>query len=96
MLNLFNLKIYAILICRGEIRQKAEHLFDLIMLKNRKKEFIFWNNQRLKECLKMIIYFSEVLPKKYINEVMHFKGMVILMSPKGKLGDETKRIMNTE
>lgn len=96
MLNLFNLKVYAILICRGEIRQKAEHLFDLIMLKNRKKEFIFWNNQRLKECLKMIIYFSEVLPKKYINEVMHFKGVVILMSPKGKLGDETKRIMNTE
>ena len=96
MLNLFNLKVYAILICRGEIRQKAEHLFDLIMLKNRKKEFIFWNNQRLKECLKMIIYFSEVLPKKYINEVMHFKGMIIQMSPKGKLGDETKRIMNTE
>lgn len=96
MLNLFNLKVYAILICRGEIRKKAEHLFDLIMLKNRKKDYIFWNNQRLKESLKMLIYFSEVLPKKYINEVVHFRGMVILMSPKGRLETDTKRIIDTE
>ena len=40
MLNLFNLKVYAILICRGEIKDKAEHLFDLIMLKNRKKDLL--------------------------------------------------------
>ena len=96
MLNLFNLKVYAILICRGETRRKAEHLYDLIMLKNRNKDYIFWNNQRLKEALKMLIYFSEVLPKKYINEVMHFRGMVISMSPKGRIATESHRIMNTE
>ena len=96
MLNLFNLKVYAILICRGEIRKKAEHLFDLIMLKNRKKDLLFWNNQRLKECLKMLIYFSEVLPKKYTNEVEHFKGMVIHMSPKGSLASLSKRILQNE
>ena len=75
MLNLFNLKVYAILICRGETREKAEYLYELIMLHNRKKSVLNWSNTRLRNALKMLIYFSEVLPKKYINEVHHFKGI---------------------
>ena len=44
----------------------------------------------------MLIYFSEVLPKKYINEVMHFRPIIISLSPKGRLRSDTSRIINTE
>ena len=96
MLNLFNLKVYAILMCRGDTRLKAEYLYDLIMLHNRKKNHLNWSNLRLRDALKMLVYFSEVLPKKYINEVHHFKGIQIQYTPRGLLSSRTQDIVSEQ
>ena len=42
----------------------------------------------------MLIYFSEVLPKKFINEVQHFKGIMVQLSPRGLLSDRTQDIVS--
>jgi len=67
-LDLFNLKILGLLMCRGDIECKAGLLFDLIMQfnkeKNPKRRIIYWNHPRLKKAIRMLVYISEILPKK--------------------------------
>lgn len=73
MLDIFNFKIFALLICRGSVSQKAEELWELINKDSGMKPIdkyrgkIVWSNPRLKKSIRMIIYFSEVLPKKFLN-----------------------------
>lgn len=66
---MFNLKIYALLMCRGELSEKAGLLFDLIMVFNKEKDtekrIIYWNHPRLRKAIKMLVYMSEILPKKH-------------------------------
>jgi hypothetical protein len=54
--------------CRGDVESKAGLLFDLILQfnkeKNPKKRIIYWNHPRLKKAIRMLVYISEVLPKK--------------------------------
>ena len=73
MLDLFSFKIFALLICRGTVDQKAQKLWDLINIEagmkpiDKYKDKIMWNNPRLKKSIRLIIYFSEILPKKFLN-----------------------------
>lgn len=73
MLDVFNFKILALLICRGSVTQKAQELWDLINIEpsmkqiDKYKDKIMWSNPRLKKSIRLIIYFSEILPKKFLN-----------------------------
>ena len=73
MLDIFNFKMFALLVCRGSVTQKAQELWDLINTEpgmksiEKYKDKIMWNNPRLKKAIRMIIYFSEILPKKFLN-----------------------------
>jgi len=54
--------------CRGECSEKAGVLFDLVMQfnkeKNPSKRILYWNHPRLKKAIRMLVYVSEILPKK--------------------------------
>jgi hypothetical protein len=67
--DLYNLKIFALLMCRGELSEKAGIIFDLIMVFNKEKDpekrILRWNHPRLRKAIKMLVYLSEILPKKY-------------------------------
>ena len=71
--DLFNLKIYSLLMCRGELSEKAGILFDLIMIYNKEKDtnkrILFWNHPRLRNAIKMLVYMSEILPKKHFQQI---------------------------
>jgi hypothetical protein len=65
-IDVFLLKIYALLLCRGDLKTKIEVLMDLITL-YQKSDKIMWSNKRLELAMKSIVYFSEILPKKYFQ-----------------------------
>ena len=64
--------------CKGSVREKAELFFDVIIgpLKvelNDKEETVAWKSGRMVNAFKKLIYFSEIFPKKYQNELMGIK-----------------------
>ena len=54
--------------CRGSCSEKAAFLFDLILQLNKEKDpnkrILFWNHPRLKKAIRMLVFISELLPKK--------------------------------
>ena len=73
-IDLLNLKIFALLVCKGKSEEKADILFDIIMgpteeIKD-KDNVISWMNPRLVKSVRQIIYFSEIFPKKYLTNFM--------------------------
>ena len=54
--------------CRGGIREKANILFDIVLgpakIFQGEKE-VSWRSGRIIRVFKMIIYLSEIFPKKY-------------------------------
>ena len=78
--DLFSLKVFALLMCKGTVRDKAVHLFNLIEgghsggLKDSTKEkepSVTWNSGRMKQAFKKLIFFAEIFPKKYQNQFLH-------------------------
>ena len=60
------------------MREKAEFLLDLSIenTKVKKKDLkMDWSNERLLRAMKMLIYFSEVLPLQFIN---HYKDSNVI------------------
>lgn len=80
-IDLFSLRILSLLVCRGEVREKAEYLYDLVLKRNLQKddelnesfkkklneEKLEFANGRLVRALKLLVYFSVVLPGAYMN-----------------------------
>ena len=67
-IDLFALKIYALLMCCGKSETKASILFDLVVGKKGTKsddDKITWKNPRLQLSVKKLVYFAEIFPKKY-------------------------------
>lgn len=65
--------MFALVICRGETSKKAELLFDLVTSEAKARDGkaeLIWTNKSLKEAIRLIIYYSEILPKQYIQ---HYK-----------------------
>ena len=66
---MFNLLMLGLLMCRGDVGTKGRLLFDLIMQmnkeKNVEKRILYWNHPRLRKAIRMLVYVSEVLPKKH-------------------------------
>lgn len=58
---MLNLRIYALLICRGDPFTKASVLWDIVGDHGE----LYWTNPRLKHSFKLLIYFSQILPLKY-------------------------------
>ena len=82
--DIFNFKIFALLMCKGSIRRKAENLFELaanqVAGQNdiTGEEVIAFNSGRLIKAFKHIVFFSEIFPKKYIgNFVAEIDNKVI-------------------
>jgi len=79
-IDVFALKIFAILMCKGTIREKATILFEAIeggLQGSSGKDHeehsgshecsIAWSSGRMKLAFKKLIFFSEIFPKKYQN-----------------------------
>jgi hypothetical protein len=61
------LHIYGFLVCRGSVETKAGLLFDLITAGTKKKiPMLSWCNPKFVKAMKLLVTFSEVLPKKYL------------------------------
>jgi len=73
-IDLFKLKIFALLMCRGKSDEKADVLVDIILghhLGEKKDtDVISWMNPRLVTSIKNLIYFSEIFPKKYLKNYL--------------------------
>lgn len=68
-LYLFNLRLLALLLCRGELRTKADILSQMVTRSSDSNLPVSWKNPRLIEALRRLFYFSEILPKKFYLEV---------------------------
>ena len=88
-MDVFNFKMYCLFICKGDLNEKTQLLFDIVTASNASKERpkqiehgidyenIFKNqsqleaiessNQRLKNAIYLLVYFSEILPKVYLH-----------------------------
>lgn len=77
-IDVFALKIFALLFCRGTIKQKSLVLFDVILGPQGVKmqtESLSWKNTRMLRALRLLVYFSEIFPKKYqTNFIDHLFG----------------------
>ena len=62
--------------CRGSCSEKASFMFDLIMQQNKEKDpskrILYWNHPKLRKAIRMLVYISELLPKK--NKLMLNQG----------------------
>lgn len=63
---MFSLKILGLLMCRDRIETKEGMLADLIRQNQQEIEI---GNPRLRRAIKLIIYFSEIVPKQYHREI---------------------------
>ena len=63
-----NLKLFALLMCKGNLKLKTEILFDIILgpekMLNGDKN-INWQSNKALGIFKQFFFFSEVFPKKY-------------------------------
>ena len=93
-LDLFNVRVLGLLMCRGEPDEKAGLLFDLIMQLNKEKDptkrILYWNHPRLRKAIRMLVYISEVLPKK-CTQLHQGVGLTISIKQYTSMENETKQ-----
>ena len=68
IIDIFNLKVFAFLICLGQHKRKIDFMYDLIwQKKNAKKKWprITWTHKNLKPFFKKLFFFTEIYPKKF-------------------------------
>lgn len=74
-MDVITLKMFALLMCKGTVNEKANVFFDIVIgmekvKQNDEEASIAWNASRLVTGFKKLIFFSEIFPKKYQNEFM--------------------------
>lgn len=72
-INLFNIRMFALLMCKGTVAQKAKALYDIILgraAETSDQSTVCWSSARMKNAFKKMIFFSEIFPKKYQNEFL--------------------------
>ena len=70
-IDVFSLKCFALLMCKGTNKTKANIFFDLVVGSEGVKQgvdMINWKSSRLVQGIKKLLFFSEIFPKKYQNE----------------------------
>lgn len=63
--DLFSLRVLSLLACRGKPTEKAKLLADLV--NQSEKEPVSWDNPRLRKVVRQILYFSSILPLKFLS-----------------------------
>lgn len=64
-IDLFTIRILSLVICRGQSRDKATMLANLINEDSEEK--ISWDNERMQKAIKIILYCSSILPNKFLS-----------------------------
>lgn len=85
MVDVFSLKVLALLMGRGAIKEKANLFMDLVIGRERLQEgadSVVINDPRLMRVIREIIYFSEIFPKQYSS---YFKRELQLSHDLGKV-----------
>lgn len=63
--DIFCLRVLSLITCRGKPTEKAKFLANLV--NQAKKKPVQWNNPRLKKAVRFILYFSSVVPLKFLS-----------------------------
>ena len=97
MVDTFSLKILALLMSRGTIKEKTNLFFDLVHNKQNRiegNESIKINDHRLMRAIKEILYFSEIFPKQFHS---HFRREMQLSVDLGKIAstEQSTSLRNT-
>ena len=75
MIDMFSLKVLALIICKDNMRVKENLLIELIQddegqkLQSGLQRYIDADNPRLKRAIKKMFFFIEIMPKKYYEEL---------------------------
>ena len=68
-IDLFAIKILCLLMCRGTPKIKAKLLAELVLNENiqdlENDNNLIGDSLRLKRAFKLLVYFSEIFPKKF-------------------------------
>ena len=61
--------MYAFIVCRGSVYEKASLLFDVITEgpKKKKKPMLSWAHPKFMKAIKLLFTMAELLPKKYMQ-----------------------------
>lgn len=68
-LDVFALRVLSLIICRGEIKDKAEQLTELLLVQGKDRySAIVWDSVYFRRALRLIFWFCCVLPNKFLKE----------------------------
>ena len=65
-IDLFSLRVLALIVCRGKPNDKTSFLAAMVNLGY--DEVINKNDERMTKALRLILYFSSILPNKFLSE----------------------------
>lgn len=67
--DIFCLRVLSLLVCRGKPTEKARFLAELVanQTKGKQAASVAWNNPRLRAAVRFILYFSSILPLKFLS-----------------------------
>lgn len=63
---MFSMRVLSLLTCRGKPTEKAKLLAGLV--NQEKKQAVKWDNARLRRAVRFILYFSSILPLKFLSD----------------------------
>ena len=82
-IDLFTLKILSLLMCRDTAKIKANLFMDTVLGRQRKalgRESIAVHDQRVKKACKLLLFYSEIFPKKFECEFKNELDQEILQT----------------
>jgi len=82
----------SLIVCRGKPTDKAKFLGDLI--NHGVKERVQWNNPRLRKAMRYLLYFSSVLPLKFLSRNQDEDVFDRILS-QGKFANTRKSMRNS-
>jgi hypothetical protein len=90
--DIFSLRVLSLIVCRGKPTEKAKFLADLI--NHGIKERIQWDNPRLRKAMRCLLYFSSILPLKFLTQNQDEEVFDRILSS-GKFANTRKSMRNS-
>lgn len=78
-LDLINFKLFALLMCPGEPKEKADYMFNMLLgyhhletteQANTCNSLVTWKEPRVRVAIYKLIYFAEIFPKQYYKHFL--------------------------
>ena len=91
-IDLFSLRVLSLLVCRGKSSEKASFLANLANEANH--ESISWDNMRLTRALKLMVYFSSILPSKFMSKNKNTMVYQMILNPNPVSQKRNNRFFN--